>query len=1033
MMRRQLVVLAAVVLGACGGEVADHEQGHLDLAAPLPPWLQPAPPLTANSSIVARGLDRSEVRVVAMLGGQSVAQAQEAAARRLSRSEKLAIKAQRMSEQRAPRAWIEAAGGEVVLGYQSVLNGLKVRIARDRVALLRQVPGVVDVKPLGVYRHDNVVGVQRLEAPAAWAGITPVHGENVKVAIIDSGIDYTHADFGGPGTSDAYQGARATDAEPADPTLFGPAAPRIKGGIDLAGDAYDAGGDEAASTPMPDPNPLDCDGHGTHVTGTLAGSGVLLDGTTYPGPYDQSTYANQFAVGPGVAPAADLYAVRVFGCGGTTDLIPEALEWAIDNDMDVVNMSIASDFTGADDAAALAADAAVAAGIVVVSAAGNGGSVPYITGSPGSSRKGLAVAASLDLPTVPTALVSLPAVGSKAPRAITAINANGVPFPGPTAMTALVLRAPDGSVSLGCNPDDYAAQGAAGKVVVVQRGTCARTARAIFGQQAGAVAVIMINSTSDLPPFEGDITSNPDSGELFDVTIPFLGVRGLVADPSSDGAALVLRDGEDLLIDQASPMLTGLASFTSMGPRNGDGALKPDVAAPGQGIVSALVGSGHGATVISGTSMATPFVAGAAALAIQTHPTWAPAAIKAAIINSGRPDQLGDYSTVRAGSGEIDAASAAGTLAYAYGDTDQVSVSFGIEELKRDTTGRHAIHVVNDAASAVTFDVSVTRQQGSPHTAATSTTQLKVPAHGTRSFQLAVTVPAATAGDSTAFRDVAGLVTLTPTTPAANGGIALRVPYYMVPRATSNLVTKLPRLTGSPPSATATVTNRSDSVPGTADFYAWGIAGVDDGLGPFDVRAVGAASFDLGTDRVVVFAVDTFAGWATPEGQQFDIFIDSDGDGAPNYVVFNIDLGLLSGSPTFNGQIGAVIEDLVTGHALSADFLAAAPTNGSTTLLPVLASHIGLSADNPRFTYSIESFDFFGTGTDVTAGTAGFNAFTGAITTGQFLVLNPDDTQTTPVAIDPTEFAVTPPLGLMVVTLDDKSGPKEGDLIRVRF
>ena len=78
----------------------------------------------------------------------------------------------------------------------------------------------------------------------------------------------------------------------------------------------------------------------------------------------------------------------------------------------------------------------------------------------------------------------------------------------------------------------------AGKIAVVNRGTCARVAKAIFGQQAGAAAVVMVNNATGLPPFEGPITSNPDTGEPFTVTIPFLGVRGLPATPTSDGGRL---------------------------------------------------------------------------------------------------------------------------------------------------------------------------------------------------------------------------------------------------------------------------------------------------------------------------------------------------------------------------------------------------------------------------------------------------------------------------------------------------------------
>src|SRR6185295_10116862 len=103
---------------------------------------------------------------------------------------------------------------------------------------------------------------------------------------------------------------------------------------------------------------------------------------------------------------------------------------------------------------------------------------------------------------------------------ITALNANNAPLPG-GALPIVVLRtSPGGTVSLGCDPAEYA--GTAGKVVVSRRGTCDRVQRAKNAQAAGAAAAVMINTDTAYPPFEGPITG---------VTIPFLGVRGVLADP----------------------------------------------------------------------------------------------------------------------------------------------------------------------------------------------------------------------------------------------------------------------------------------------------------------------------------------------------------------------------------------------------------------------------------------------------------------------------------------------------------------------
>jgi subtilisin family serine protease len=985
-----------------------------------------------HSKYLPLALDRTPVKVVAVLAGDSVAEVQAAAGRRLTRAEKLAVKNQRMAEQSSQRGALEAAGGRVIGSFQNALNGIKLTIPRNQIADLRQVPGVIDVVPVGIHKRLNVVSVPRIQAPIAWSGAAGVHGEGVKVAIIDTGIDYTHANFGGPGTVAAFDAAFANDAAPADPALFGPSAPKVKGGTDLVGDDYDADPKSATYQPVPhpDPNPLDCNGHGSHVAGTAAGYGVLASGSTFQGKYDQLTYLNnQFAIGPGVAPLANLYAVRVFGCSGSTDVVADALEWAVENDMDVVNMSLGSDFGSGVDADSLATDAAVKAGVVVVAAAGNGGDITYIAGSPGNSVKAISVAASAREAFERTINLALPAVsGGPAAQTVVGLNSNGADFPAGESLSVVVLKTASGGVSLGCDPQEYVNAGVAGKLVVTQRGTCARVARAVYGQKAGAAAVLMINSGSDLPPFEGPITENPDTGEQYTVTIPFIGVKGPVA-AGTDGLAVALREGLPTTLTEGTPIQTGMATFSSTGPRTPDSRLKPDITAPGEAIISTLSGSGNGSVSESGTSMATPHIAGTAALAVQAHPKWRPSQIKSAIINSGDPAPLADYETRRSGSGFVNAAAVAGTQAIAFADADETTLNFKFKEISSDFHDSGTVHVRNDGQTPVSFTVSVEQKSGSPHSVNLSASHITVPPRGSSSIDVRLAVPAATAGNSDDFRDVAGLIKFTPTTASSNRGYTLRVPYYLVPRVTANVDAKLV-LKHKATQGVVALTNMASPIPATADFYAWGLEDKNERLGSFDLHAAGVQSAVIGTDTALVFAINTYKGWQTPETREFDVLIDSDGDGKPDYDVFSADFGAVAAGAN-NGEIVAFILNIKTGD-LSADFDAVAPLNASTILLPVLASSVGVTTTNPRFEYTVQSFDLTSTDSDSFDNVAAFNAFQSAVSTGILATVKPNTAVGVTVNVNRTEFAKTPPLGLMVVSPDNKNGAREVNLLNIR-
>ncbi|MGO1346572.1 MAG: S8 family serine peptidase, partial [Bifidobacterium psychraerophilum] len=232
-------------------------------------------------------------------------------------------------------------------------------------------------------------------------------GKNTNIAIVDTGLDYTHADFGGAGTTAAYDTALASKGDPlTDSALTGLLdTKKFKGGYDFAGTNYNPDStDPAIYTPSADANPIDGKGghHGTHVAGTALGYGVNADGTTYRGDYSKlsETELQSMEVGPGSAPEAGVYSLKVFGDnGGTTGLVGEALDWvgeqiANGTSINIVSMSVGGSYGSDDDPDTAKVDALTEKGVLSVIAAGNEGDFTDVLGSPGSAKSALTVAAS---------------------------------------------------------------------------------------------------------------------------------------------------------------------------------------------------------------------------------------------------------------------------------------------------------------------------------------------------------------------------------------------------------------------------------------------------------------------------------------------------------------------------------------------------------------------------------------------------------------------------------------------------------------
>ena len=1057
------------------------------------------------------------MQVIVEVKGDPVAVVESTKGRRLSDSERKNVRDNLRKKQDKVAKTITGKGGKVQSRMQSAYNGMRVQLKASQLDAIAALPEVVAIHAVPLHRLDNTVSVPYLGLPQVWQS-TGYTGQKVKVAVIDTGIDYTHANFGGPGTVAAYEAANAAEAEPADPAWFGPDAPRVKGGWDFVGDSYDPDpeSDTYQPVPHPDPNPLDCDGHGSHVAGSAGGSGVRADGSTFTGPYDASTASQAFKVGPGVAPEIDLYALRVFGCQGSTEVVVEAIDWAVANDMDVINMSLGASFGRGDDPDAVAASNAVGAGVVVVASAGNSGDSPYITGAPGAGDGVIAVAAVDSAATFPGATLALSTGG--APHAIVA---NGAALPS-GALEVVVVRDAAGGVGLGCSAQQFTDAGivpGGNQLAVVSRGDCARVAKAIFGQQAGAAAVLQLNTDDSYPPFEGDITSNPDDNTPYVVTIPFLGL------PLSDSDAVLAADGGTVTLTAAplaNPAHRGYGEFSSGGPRNGDSAISPNVAAPGVNIVSTGVGTGTEGAMISGTSMAAPHVAGVAALTVQAHPKWNAAEVAAAVVTTADPEKVAGQRLVRGGVGLVDAAQAVATQVVVGGDPYRTtsgwfrepSLSFGFAEPGVAYAGFKMLTIENKGKKAVTYKLSTASSPESrPAKVVLSARSVTVKPGRTARVKVALVADARKLGvssgdDQFAFNQVSGNVVLT------SGQDVLRVPYLLVPRARAKvsaqasfpLTEKLPAnpnsgkvrqvkggdvttpvggtVTGGPdtdsaspdhkggpkpspsasptspapsptspaPSPTASPTTPPQPQPVTsttvklanrglieaaADFYTWGLTDARDvpkrtpGSG-FDLRAAGVQSFVDGDDAQLVFAINNYTRWSNAVLNEFDVEIDVDGDQDPDLIVFSYDSGFVRNG-VYDGLTEVWVVDLATGDLFSSGYLAVAPTDSSTILLPVLASDLGLSPEQGSFTYSVSSYSIEGDGSDAFTDAARYNPWARAIEDGQYAEV-PAPRRNTPAtevtaAIDPEQWAAQQPLGLMAVVLDNKSGAEEALLI----
>jgi len=821
----------------------------------------------------------------------------------------------------------ERLGITVISRYSTAANGLLVHATASQLAALRAVRGVSFVEPAPIVRPALTrsaahIGAARLARARGYDGTGSI------VAIIDTGVDYTHKMLGGPGTVEAWQAASRPGAtEVITDTWEGkPLFPNDKfaGGYDFVGPRYDPphvctpqrqATTNCTSIPEPDSDPLDGAGHGTHVAGIVAGQGVD-------------------AIGDGVAPGAKLVGLKLYGSGGAdeaADVLVDSIEWCarvnlgietrgvVPPRVDAVNISLGENWAQGSRMFDQAVEAAVGTGIVIAASAGNSGDRAFIVGTPSASPKILSVASTL--PPMPGIDVVVRAGDQEAT------------FIGVESFAARQLAAGErieaglAWFGRGCNGDAQA-QEVREQVALVQRGVCGQDEKVRNAQAAGAIAVVMYTDGNPKTRIGGD----PAGIAIPAVMIDRQAGEDLVKQLTGGATATVVVDARTrkLFSDDAD----SVAGYSSRGPSK-NGALKPDISAPGTGIVSAWMGAGDRGIMFGGTSMASPHIAGVAALMHQRNRAerlgLGGADLAALMMNYAQPVVF-QYGTdhipvpvVRQGAGVVDVwRSGTGDLVVRAGDIASLNLGptalLDAADVSRIFDER-TLAVRNLSDDPVTFKVTAEvfsaadRDQGlavevptAPVTlAGKAETTVKV-AFNFEPEKLRPWTLRPAAGASTAAVDaleIDGHVSLAPVDaggqPIEDAPVA-RVPFFSLPRRASWVrsagMTDLPERRGT----TISFVNGSPFA-GDAEILAVPMlaeAGGDvapaapedpdepDVLHELDLRRVGARYEPAGDGRpetMLTFGLVRHATAAIPLVSRYEIYLDTDRDGVADHRV----------------------------------------------------------------------------------------------------------------------------------------------------
>lgn len=583
----------------------------------------------------------------------------------------------------------------ILFRYKMVLNGLAIVAPMSLAEKIKSRMHVAYVEKEGRFSAPKTEKVTAGNSTLSernsvkFIGSEQVHdlgisGQGMKVGIIDTGIDYTHAMFGGAGTAEAYKAI-----DPAQPAPGYPSA-KIVGGIDLVGTVYDSGsGDYSKHIPVPDENPLDEGGHGSHVAGTVAGIG---DG--------QQTYS-------GVAPDALLYAIKVFGADGSTGdaVVVAALEFSadpnrdgvLDDQLDVVNMSLGSSYGNPHILYSEAIKNLVNGGTIVVASAGNEGNFDHIVGAPSTTDEAISVAASIDNADHNWKFDAVefvtPSTGSLFAEAVE----------GPISMPVAEAGNVSGKlVFAGLADKDFSDELKAqikGNVALIDRGLVTFAEKVLRAAEAGAIGVVVANSQPGNPFAMGG------DGKAKIPAIMISKSLGTTLKEQMKSGDVVLHFQTSQKIEKPE-LIDTLTDFSSKGPRSMDSVLKPEISSPGANVVSAAMGQGDKGVKMSGTSMAGPHVAGVMALLKQAHPDLTPVELKSLLMGHAKSiadDKKENYLLSRQGAGRVQVdQSVAGKVV-----SDTTSLSFGEVNIEGKKLFRRSIVLKNISTETLSFDIKL--------------------------------------------------------------------------------------------------------------------------------------------------------------------------------------------------------------------------------------------------------------------------------------------------------------------------------------